>query len=137
MAYHPTPRITPENRPFFEACAEGRLIGERCRACGRVQCPPAKICSCSVAAEFEPVTLTGEATVYTFSVIHRSAGPEFAQQVPYVLAMVELAEGPRLITNIVDADPESVAIGQSVEVRFEPCADAAFSVPVFAPAFGG
>ncbi len=136
MLHHPTPRITPENRDYFEACAAGRLVGERCIACGTVQCPPRRICRCTTEAVFEPIALSGKATIFSFSVIHRPAGPQFAEQVPYVLAMVDLAEGPRLMTNIVGADPDTVAIGQDVEVGFEPCEDVAFAVPVFAPVSG-
>lgn len=130
--YHPNPRITPENADYFAACGEGRLTGSRCRACGSVHCPPAKLCGCSLGAEAEVIELSGRGTIYSFSELHRPAGPRFGDDVPYVLALVALEEGPRMITNIVDADAD-IAIGQDVAVRFEPCEDPALHVPVFTP----
>ncbi|KAA3633285.1 MAG: Zn-ribbon domain-containing OB-fold protein [Proteobacteria bacterium] len=133
MLYHPTPRITQENREYFDACSEGKLLGQRCTRCGKIHCPPAGMCACSLSAEFESVHLVGTGAIYTFSVIHRPPGPEFSEQVPYVLGVVELDEGPRLVSNIVELDPSEIEIGLRVAVRFEPCADNLILVPVFAP----
>jgi uncharacterized OB-fold protein len=72
--------------------------------------------------------VSGRGTVYSFTIIRRGAGP-FRDVAPYVLAMVQLAEGPTMMTNLVDCDPAAVAVGQSVHVVFEPVADSAERIP--------
>jgi hypothetical protein len=76
--------------------------------------------------------VSGRGTVYSFSIIRRGAGP-FRDVAPYVLAMVQLAEGPTMMTNLVDCDPEGVTVGQAVHVVFEPVADSDDKIPRWAP----
>jgi uncharacterized OB-fold protein len=77
----------------------------------------------------------GTGTVYTFSVVHRNDLPPFNERVPYVAAIVELDEGPRMMTNIVDCDTDDVAVGMAVEVAFRTI-DEDVAVPVFRPRSG-
>jgi uncharacterized protein len=78
--------------------------------------------------------MSGTGTVYSFSVVRRAVNPDLESEIPYVVAMVELDEGVRMLTNLVGCDPETVRCGQKVGVRFEATADPEFWVPVFVPA---
>lgn len=128
----PTPRIlpplTPVNRPYWTGGAQGSLLIERCESCRRWQHPPTGACGhCGGAVAPEPVS--GEGTVFTFTVNHQQYHPEVPP--PYVIAVVELAEQAdlRLPTNLVDCDPGAVRIGAPVCVRFEQHGEV--FVPVF------
>jgi len=128
----PTPEITGHAAPFWAAAREGRLVIQHCPACGQYQHYPRPWCTNCLHEEPEFVDARGEGTIYTFTVIRRSALPAFAARVPYVLAFVDLDEGVRLVTNIVDCDPEAVRIGQRVRARFEAIGDE-HTVVLFAP----
>jgi uncharacterized OB-fold protein len=75
--------------------------------------------------------VSGRGRVHFFTVAHRAPRPRFAGQLPLVVAIVELEEGPRLVTNLVDCDPEKIEVGAAVEVRFEAIDDSDVSLPVF------
>jgi uncharacterized OB-fold protein len=128
------PRIIPElddvNREFWTGGADGRLRIQRCDACARYVHPPQPSClDCGGGLHYEAVS--GNGTVYTFTVNHQPYHPDV--QVPYVVALVELAEQAdvRLVTNIVNTDVDTVTIGMPVRVAFEQHGDA--YVPVFEP----
>jgi len=129
----PAPEITGHAAPFWAAARDGRLVIQHCPACGHYQHYPRPWCTNCLHEEPEFVESSGEGTIYTFTVIRRSALPAFAARVPYVLAFVDLDEGVRLVTNIVECDPESVRIGQRVRARFE-AIDDEHTVVLFAPA---
>ncbi|MBX6388891.1 MAG: OB-fold domain-containing protein [Frankia sp.] len=135
QAAPPAPRVLPPlddtNRPFWTGGAAGVLLIGRCADCRRWTHPPIESCpECGGPVAPEPVS--GAGTVFTFTVNHHAFHP--AVPVPYVIAIVELAEQPdlRLVTNIVDCPPEAVHIGMPVQVAFEPNGEA--FVPVFRPA---
>jgi uncharacterized OB-fold protein len=119
-AVAPTP--TPEDSPFWAAAAEDRLVLPRCRACGTYIWFPRAFCPDCHSSDIEWAAATGRGSVYSFTVNHRGAGP-WAELVPYVIAYVELEEGPRVLTNIVDADPAAVRIGDAVVAVFEPAGE--------------
>jgi uncharacterized protein len=124
------PRVTDFNRAFWTGGREGKLLIQRCTACGRWAHPPQRSCAAcggTVVAE----AASGDATVYTFTVNHHPFNPTVP--VPYVVALVELAEQEdlRMPTNIVDCDPRAVRIGMPVHVAFEDEGDV--WVPVFRP----
>jgi uncharacterized OB-fold protein len=131
----PAPEITAHAAPFWAAARKGMLVIQRCPACGHCQHYPRPWCTNCLHEGVEFVEASGEGTVYTFTVIRRSPNPAFAARVPYVLAFVDLDEGVRLVTNIVDCDPESVRIGQRVQARFE-AIDDEHTVVLFAPVAG-
>ncbi len=118
--------ISPETRPFWDAAADGRFLIRRCRACGEAHWYPRPACPFCDAGGTEWVEASGRGTVYAFSAMTRA--PE-----PYVIAYVTLDEGPTLVTNIVDCDPDAVAVGQAVRVVFVAAEDGR-AVPMFAPA---
>ncbi len=116
----PLPEITDQNRPFWESARAGRLRLQRCRSCGRFRYPPARHCywCLSDQADWEPVS--GRGTVYSFVVFHQAFHPAFKDQLPYNVAVVELVEGPRLVTNIVGCRNDEVYVGMPVEAVYEP-----------------
>lgn len=126
----PVPPTTPETAPYWAGCAAGELRLSECGDCGLVFHYPRSRCPACSAANTHWVTAAGSGTVYSYATMDEMEDwPEAA--LPLILAYVELKEGPRLMTNIVDCDPESVAIGARVTVRFVPTADDDIAVPVF------
>jgi uncharacterized protein len=113
------PRRNHETAPFWDACAEGRLVLPRCDSCGEHIWYPRLFCPFCGSTSVTYVEVSGRGTVYTFSVMRRGDGA-YRDHAPYVLAYVQLDEGPTMLTNIVDVDPELVHIGQRVRVTFEP-----------------
>jgi uncharacterized OB-fold protein len=113
----PDPVITPDTAAYWEATARGELLFKRCTACGEASWYPRPICPLCHSAETVWERASGHATVYSFSVVRRGGGA-YAKRAPYILAYVDLVEGPRLMTNIVDCAPEDIAIGQEVAMIF-------------------
>ena len=114
----PAPRVDAESAPFWAAGLDGRLLLHRCDACGYVVGAPRIVCPACRATTLSYTAASGRGTVYSFTIVRRGAGA-YGDAAPYVLAYVECAEGPRLMTNIVGCPPESVRIGQAVEVVFD------------------
>jgi uncharacterized OB-fold protein len=113
----PLPRPAPESRPFWEGAKAGKLMLPRCEACGRFWFPPSERCPHCLSTNFQWRETKGEGRIYSFVVYHRVYHPAFEGDVPYVVAIVELDEGPRLLTNIV-APPEKVRCDARVRVQF-------------------
>lgn len=127
----PAPAPGPETLPFWEGCRDGRLRGQVCGGCGHTQLYPRLACTECGSDELAWEPLSGRAEVVAFTVVRRPVSPVFKNCVPFVLAVVRLAEGPQLMTHVVDCDPEDVAIAMPVAVRFEPRGE--WALPVFAP----
>ena len=128
----PAPAVNPETSEFWAATADGRLLLKRCLDCGSVIWYPRAICpECSSLAT-EWVAASGLGRVYSYTVNHRGEGA-YADAVPYVLAYVELDEGPRIMTNIVGADDADLAVGLPVEVVFHDTGEGS-ALPRFRPA---
>ena len=117
------PEIWPEVTPYWDAAGEGRLVVMRCLSCAEYYVHPRPFCPHCGSDRTEWCDAAGTGTVYTFTITARA--PVF--QVP---AMVQLAEGPIMMTAIVDCDPASVEIGQQVTVAFQPT-DGGPPLPVF------
>jgi uncharacterized OB-fold protein len=132
MTGKPIPEITELNRAFFAGCAQGELRLRRCPACGaRFRFAHAWCPECwSPDIIWEPAS--GRATVTHFSVVHQAPSAAFQAGAPYVLALVDLVEGVRLMTNIVGCDPAEVHVGMAVAAIFEQRGDV--YLPVFRPA---
>lgn len=113
------PNPGPEDAEFWRAAAEDRLVLPRCRSCGTFIWYPRGFCPDCHGEDVEWVPASGRGTIYSFTVTQRGAGP-WAEHAPYVIAYVELEEGPRVMTNVVGADPDSVRIGDTVTAVFEP-----------------
>ncbi len=115
----PLPRIDEESRGYWEALARHQLYVQGCRGCGTRRFYPRALCPACLSSDTEWIRASGRGTVYSFTVTHQNQAAGFRDQLPYVLAVVELAEGVRMMTNIVDCSPEQVRIGMPVEVVFE------------------
>jgi uncharacterized OB-fold protein len=126
------PRPTPETRPFWDGTAAGELRVQRCRACSRHYFYPRPNCPHCGAADVEWVTVSGRATLYSYVINHRPA-PGFAADGPYAIAVVELPEGVRMMTNIVNTEitPENLRLDMPLRVVFEARGD--MRVPLFEP----
>lgn len=122
MNSKPIPLPDPETQPFWDAAADGVLKIQRCADCGRHNFYPRLVCpSCmSEAMVWQPVS--GRARIYSLTVVHR-AGPAFREDLPYVVALVDLEEGPRMMTRILTDNPQAARIGDDVAVEFCPQGD--------------
>ena len=116
----PVPVVLPEIKKFWEATAEGRLLLPRCEDCEGVIWYPRPFCPQCGSLHVGWVEASGRGTVYSFTVNRRGQAdlPEYRTVGTYVLAYVQLEEGPRVMTNIVDCDPDTVKIGQAVSAVF-------------------
>ena len=117
----PAPVVEPDTKPFWEATAEGRLMLPRCQACDTVIWYPRSFCPACGSIGVSWFQASGRGTIYSFTVnrLGRADVAEYRGVGPFVLAYVELEEGPRIMTNIVECDPDSVAVGQPVEAVFQ------------------
>ena len=124
MSYSkPVPAITAEMRPFFEAAARNELRVQRCTACGTHRFPARAICSECLSLESEWVPVSGRGEIFSFNVMHQVYHPGFAGEVPYAVVVVKLAEGTKMISNLVCVSPQDIRIGMPVRVVFERITD--------------
>ena len=130
---HPRPTADWETRGYWEGAGRHELVLQRCRRCGTVQHRPRALCATCLSDEIEHFVASGRGTVYSFTVTHQNQAPGFREAVPYVLAYVELEEGPRLLTNVVGCAPAEVRVGLPVRVEFAKT-EGELPVPVFRPA---
>ena len=116
----PAPIVQPEVKAFWDATARGALLLPRCRACSHLIWYPRPFCPECASLDVEWIAASGRGTIYSFTINRRGQAdlPAYRDAGVYVLAYVELEEGPRVMTNIVDCDPDGVRIGQEVEVVF-------------------
>jgi uncharacterized OB-fold protein len=118
------PPQTPESAPFYEAAKEGRFLLRRCVSCEKTHWYPRALCPhCFGETRWEEAS--GQGSIYSYSVMRR-ADP------PYVIAYVTLAEGPTMLTNLVGCEPDSLSIGQAVEIAWTP-SETGIPVPCFTP----
>ena len=126
----PAPVVTDDSAAFWTAARDGRLVAQRCAGCRRLHHPPRPLCPHCRSLDHELVDLAGTGTVYSYAVLHHPQHPAFSY--PVVAALVDLDEGIRLVTKLVEVDPADVRIGMDVEVVFVPTVDDR-AVPVFRP----
>ena len=116
----PLPVPTPETKPFWEGARRHKLVLPFCRPCGAFFFYPRAACPRCLSSDLDWRPVSGRGTLHTFTIVQRGQ-KGFPLATPYVLAIVELAEGPRMMTNLVDVDPDpaKLRIGMPVEVTFE------------------
>ena len=119
----PLPVIDHDSAPYWQAAHEGRLDIPLCGDCGKHHFYPRAICPYCHSDNLNFDTVSGRGEVHTFTIARRPAGPAFADDVPYVVALIELEEGPRMMSRIQTDDPEKVHIGAKVEVTFVKASD--------------
>lgn len=122
------PTHTAFSQPWFDACNAGRLLIQRCESCAEYQFYPRILCSHCGAAKPAWVEAAGQADIVSFTVVRRAVSKAYSA--PYVVALVRLVEGPTMMSQIVDADPEGISIGDRVDVQFEAW-DEDQAMPVF------
>lgn len=115
----PLPRVTADNRPFWEATKRHELRLQRCAECGRFRYPPAPVCPGCLSESAEWTRVSGRGTITTFIVMHKVYFPSFAADVPYNVVQVQLEEGPRLTANLVDVPNDQIRVGMPVEAVFD------------------
>ncbi len=129
MSERPLPRPTPLSQPHWDGCRAGVLLVQRCRRCGAHVFIPQPLCGACGAAELAWVESAGHGTVYSYTVVHRAPHPAF--QTPYVVAIVELAEGWHMLANL-ECEPARAHVGMRVSVAFRTVSPA-LSLPFFVP----
>ncbi len=126
---------SPTTQPFWDATAEQRFLIQRCTSCGHAQHYPRPTCTaCGAGApalDWEPAS--GAATLHTFTVARRATHPAFDGDEPLVVAIIELAEGPRVTGNVIDCDVDDVRIGMPLELIWDEPGDDNFRLPLWAP----
>lgn len=132
----PLPTITTEAKPFWDAAAQQKLIIQRCNECRAWVWTPRPSCNECGSEKVEWKPMSGNGEVYSFTVIRqvvgRAASKAFEPDIPYVIAWVDLDEGPRLISNIIDCPVENVKLGMKVSVQFEKASEKVW-LPKFKP----
>jgi uncharacterized OB-fold protein len=131
MTERPLPSITPETRHFWEGTRAGELRLQRCKACNKVYFPPRPFCPHCTSADVAVFGASGRAILYSY-VIHHRAVPGFVP--PYSIAVVQLEEGPRMMTNIVEVaqTPEALQLDMPLQVVFQRINDD-ITLPLFRP----
>ena len=115
----PVPHPSPESAPFWEGAAAKKLMLPHCNVCGRFWFPPSQRCRHCLSDDFAWRESAGAGRIYSFVVYHRVYHPGFENDVPYVVAIIELDEGPRLLSNIVGTPWETIRCDMRVHVVFE------------------
>ena len=130
-----TPRPTPETAHFWEGTRTGELRLQRCTSCQSVYFPPRPFCPQCASRDVEVFRASGRGRLHSYVINEHRAAPGF--EIPYAIAVVELEEGPRMMTNIVDSPqtPEALVLDMDLEVSFEPISDE-ITLPLFRPAGG-
>jgi len=117
------PTVEPDTATWWASLSRGVIQVERCRSCDDVHLYPRTFCPRCWSDDVELEPASGRASLYSFSVVHMMDLPPFGARVPYVVGIVELEEGPRLMTNIVGVQPTDVAIGMALRLKVRPLTD--------------
>ena len=133
MASKLAPQPSPETQPFWDGCAAGELRLPRCQKCAAFYFPPRPFCPTCLSSEIDWRKVSGRGTLHTYLINHRPARG-FEDDAPYAIAVVQLEEGPRMMSNIVGIEntPEHLVLDMALQVTFEPRGEV--TVPVFEPA---
>lgn len=127
----PLPVPNPETQAFWDACCRGELTAQQCNACNALQHYPRVHCTACGHKTLSQVPVSGTGTVVSFTINRVPVSEAFAAEVPYAVALVELTEGPTMMTNIVDCELEQIHIGMAVTATFE--ARGELQLPQFKP----
>ncbi len=128
----PLPCPNPDNKPFWDACKNHQLKFQKCQGCGHLRWPAALICPKCHSEESEWIEVSGRGKVYTYAVYRQAFHPGFEKDLPYVTASIELEEGPRLLSNVVNCPPEKVYCEMPVKVTWDEISGEV-SLPKFEP----
>ncbi|HVN35671.1 MAG TPA: Zn-ribbon domain-containing OB-fold protein [Casimicrobiaceae bacterium] len=126
----PLPETRNAGATFWSKAAESVLVVPKCTECGRTFWYPRPRCPNCGSEHVDWVHASGKGAVHTFTIVRQSADPYFRTKVPYAVAMIDLDEGVRIMTNVVDTPLEALMVGMRVEVLFEP-AGGGIAIPLF------
>lgn len=133
----PRPQPDPSTAPFWDACRSHRLVIQQCTKCGKTRFPPTAYCPQCHAKEHEWIESRGRGRVYSWIVVeHPIPADVYRGDVPYVVALIDLDEGVRIVSNVVECDPYAVTADMPVQVRFDDVSDD-LTLPRFTPVSGG
>ena len=127
------PGVTPLTEPYWAGTRRGQLLFQRCGVCDTCWHPPLPRCPHCHSAEVNWIPASGHGHVYTYTVVYHATHAAMADKVPYISALIELEEGPRVLTNLRNCAEEAARIGMPVRLIFEPLTDE-ISLPQFEPA---
>ncbi len=127
------PRIDEMSRPYWEGAKRHELLLQKCQECGHYRYPPGETCPSCLSDKLEWVKVSGRGSVYTWTVFHQAYHPAYKDDIPYAVVVVELEEGPRMITNLMNCRIEDIKMGMPVEVVFDDVTEEV-SLPKFRPA---
>ncbi|WP_331510725.1 Zn-ribbon domain-containing OB-fold protein [Mycobacterium sp.] len=130
MLPRPAPVVTDDNEGFWIAASQRRFVAQRCNGCSQLHHPPRPMCPHCRSLDHEWVELSGRGTLYSYALLHYPQHPAFTY--PLAAAVVELEEGLRFVTNVVNIDPNDLAIGMALAVTFVEIDDE-MALPVFEP----
>ena len=128
------PPQTELTQPYWDAAREHKLVVQQCNSCSHRLFPPGANCPKCGSADLAWTEMSGKGSIYTFTIAHRPPHPVLAAQCPLAIAVIELDEGPRLMSNVVGCDPADLRVDLPVRVAFEPIDDSDIVLPVFTPA---
>ncbi len=128
----PLPSPNPLTEPYWRAAHLRELKLPRCAACEKFHFYPRSACPHCGSVDLTWQAVSGKGEVYSYTVVHRAPSKGFEEQVPYIVAVVALAEGPHLMTRLTQVEPDTVRIGMRVQVEFEK-QDDEITLPVFLP----
>lgn len=126
----PVPAVNADTKPYWDAARVGKLVLKFCGACRKAHFPPRHLCPTCWSPCSDWIESKGAGNVYSFTVMRRAPSPEFSARVPYVVALVALDEGPRMLANVIGANALAIQIGERVRIVFEQRADG-FALPQF------
>ncbi len=122
----PIPAITPHTAEFFAAAKRGQLMVQRCEGCGGMRFPSSEMCTKCFSSRAKWVPVSGRGEIFSFNIMHQVYHPAFAAEVPYAVVVVQLEEGPKMLSNLVGVKPHDIKCGMPVEVVFEKLSDEVF-----------
>ena len=132
MSRRPPPDTRNAGRMYWKAATEGRLVLPHCTSCDRPFWHPRPHCPRCGSSAVVWNEASGRGSVHTFTIVRQSPDEQFRNRVPYVVAMIDLDEGVRIMSSVIYCDAESVTIGMRVRCTFE-CLDDAVGIPLFVP----
>jgi uncharacterized protein len=120
QAQRPLPQPTRITQPYWDAAKDHRLVVQQCGCCKARQFYPREFCTACLSDSIEWIESAGRGTVYTYTINRRPSNAALSEKVPYVVAMIDLDEGVRMMANIVECSAEAIRLGARVRVCFEP-----------------
>lgn len=129
----PLPVPAPESVPFWEAAHQHKLMIQKCGSCGHLRFPPASHCPECLSAQHDWVEVSGRGRVFSFVTYQRLYNKGWEGEIPYIVALIELDEGPRLLSNLTGVDPKDVTCDMPVKAVFDDVTPEV-TLPKFAPA---